>query len=291
VNRRTVLAGGTGIAAVAAAAWWLPAWSADPGERLRATRGGRLLIDVRVDGHPVEALLDSAAETTLLDRAFAQSIGLMGGSSVVARGSGQQDVEATAIEGVTLEAVGRRLPDRTVAVLDLSDVGSRLLGHPLNVILGREVFDAARLRIDVAGLTIAALNRQTDPPGVRLALQMEKGIETVPVRVEGGSEVRAAFDLGNGGNVLLGAAFVQRAGLLDGRTASQERGGGIGGETARRVIQLNSLEVAGRTFEDVPASIETRANANDVNLGISILRHFLITTDFRDRAVWLELRE
>ena len=202
-----MLAGGTGIGAVAAAAWWLPAWSADPGERLRATRGGRLLIDMRVDGHPVAALLDSAAETTLLDRAFAQSIGLAGGASVVARGSGEQDVDATVIEGVTLEAVGRRLPDRTVAVLDLSDVGSRLLGHPLNVILGREVFDAARLRIDVAGLTIAALNRQTDPPGVRLALQTEKGIETVPVRVEGGSEVRAAFDLGNGGNVLLGAGI------------------------------------------------------------------------------------
>jgi hypothetical protein len=46
---------------------------------------------------------------------------------------------------VRLEALGLSLRDQTVAVTDLTDVGQRLLGHRIDVILGREIFDAARL--------------------------------------------------------------------------------------------------------------------------------------------------
>ncbi|HSN72364.1 MAG TPA: aspartyl protease family protein, partial [Steroidobacteraceae bacterium] len=186
------------------------------------------------------------------------------------------------------EAAGLRLADQTVAVLDLSDVAARLLGHPLPAILGREIFDAARLQIDIAGGTVAVVTEDTEPPGQRLPLTTEHGIETFPVRVEGHAPVQAAFDLGNGSNVLIGADYARRAGLLDDqRAVTRERGGGIGGETERAVIRLAEIEVAGRTFRDVPASIEESESANDLNVGIAVLEHFLITTDFRERSLWL----
>jgi predicted aspartyl protease len=67
-------------------------------------------------------------------------------------------------------------------------------------------------------------------------------------------------------------------------------GGGLGGELQRTVVTLRTLEIAGQRLTDLPAAIDTRPSASDVNIGISVLRHFLITTDFARHVVWLEPR-
>ena len=54
---------------------------------------------------------------------------------------------------------------------------------------------------------------------------------------------------------------------------------------------LRNLRVAGREFRDVPAAIDPGETASDLNIGTSILRHFIITTDFPNRTVWLEPRQ
>ena len=263
-----------------------------PSFALTLTRGSRLMIDAKVNGRPVRALLDSAAEATLVDRGFAQALKLHGGTTVSGQGSGQASFDADLINGVTLEALGLSLPDQTVAVTDLKDVGRRLLGRQIDVILGREIFDAARLAIDIEGHRIAVVPRETVPRGVRLELITEHGVETVPVSVESGAPVRATFDLGNGSQVLIGSAFAGRAGwLTDGRRLATRRGGGLGGEAIRKLIVLRSLEIAGRRFADVSAAIDPQSSASDVNIGVAILRHFWITTDFANHAVWLAPRD
>jgi len=252
----------------------------------------RLLLAASVNGTPVVALLDSAAETTILDRDFAARLKLGHGTAVSGQGSGQAAFEASVVEGVTLAAVGLRLPNQTVAVADLSDVSSRLIGHRLDVILGREIFDAARLRIDIARGFIEVVAPSSVPSGVRLELRTEHGVETLPVRVEDGETVAATFDLGNGSRALLGAGFAARAQLLtDGRHIGFETGGGLGGAATRQVLTLRSLEVAGRRFSDVPAAIDPQPSASDLNVGVSILRHFVITTDFSQHVIWLEPRD
>ena len=55
-------------------------------------------------------------------------------------------------------------------------------------------------------------------------------------------------------------------------------------------MTLRTLEIAGQRLTDVVAAIDTRPSASDVNIGISVLRHFLITTDFAQHVVWLEPR-
>jgi hypothetical protein len=62
---------------------------------LRLIDGPRLMIDVKINGHPVQ-------------------------------GSGKSPFEAQLVSGVKLEALGLQLEDQTVAIVDLSDVGHRV---------------------------------------------------------------------------------------------------------------------------------------------------------------------
>jgi len=104
------------------------------------------------------------------------------------------------------------------------------------------------------------------------------------VRVEG-EPARAAFDLGNGSDVMISRDLVTRLKLP---ILGKKTGGGIGGAIERDYVLLPVLEVAGRRFTNVHANIDDQPSHNDMNVGTAILKNFRITTDFKDRAVWLE---
>jgi hypothetical protein len=80
---------------------------------------------------------------------------------------------------------------------------------------------------------------------------------------------------------------VKKLGL---KVLGKRAGGGIGGAVQRDFVRLDQLEVAGRTFRNVTANIDDQPSHNDMNIGTSILKNFLITTDFKGRAVWLQPR-
>lgn len=283
IDRRGLLIAG----ALAAVAWPIAVRAANVFP-LKLTGGDRPMIAVQVNGHQVEALLDSAAEASFVDTEVARRIGLTGSETVTAKGSGEKNFQVGLAKGVTLVAAGITLRDKTVAISDLSDVGRRLLGHPLDMILGRELFDAAALRIDLGRRELEVLDDASPRRGVRYDLRTVNGIEVFPVRLEG-EETPAAFDLGNGSNVLISGKYARRRGLLtDGRAVSRTKGGGLGGETEHQVIALKTLEVAGRTLTDVPASVDEGDSATDLNVGISVLRHFVMTVDFPARSLWLD---
>ncbi|QKG71979.1 retropepsin-like aspartic protease [Erythrobacter mangrovi] len=249
-------------------------------------RGDRLFVPVEIGGERVEALLDSGAEVTVLDRAFAARIDLGAGETVTARGTGAASVEATLIENLPVRALGRELVASIAAIVDLSDVGARLIGGPLPAVLGREVFDAGRLEIDIEGGTIDWLADEAMPDGTRLPLSAAHGIETIPVSF-GTTEVQADFDLGNGTGLLVSQALVDRLGLTP---VGVEPGGGLGGAKGRPVIIVPELTIAGQVFQDVRAHVDEVAQV-DANVGVAQLRSFAIVTDFPGRAVWFARRE
>ena len=251
----------------------------------------RLFVPAIVNGQPVSALLDSAAEMTVLDDDFARRLGLLTAGSATAHGSGAATMEATFADDVAIGMGGVQLRGIRAAVLDLDEVAQRLIGCPVPIILGREVFDAARLRVDIEGGMVTAVPAETAPAGVRLPLSQHRGTPAIPAEVEGHAGVQAVFDLGNGSEVLVGRTFAERIGLTaPGRIVERRSGGGLGGAQERDIVVLRNLKVAGREFRDVRAAIDPGETASDLNLGTSILRHFIITTDFPQGAVWLEQR-
>jgi predicted aspartyl protease len=247
-----------------------------------AVHNGRLFIAAKVNGVPTEALLDSGAEATLLDPALARAAGIPKGQSIQIKGTGGAQ-QAEVVSDVTVEALGRKLDKLDAVVLDLGDLSARLIQRPIRAIIGRELFDAARIEVDMAGREVRTVDRAHEPRGQRLPLTRQHGIEAVPVTV-GTIEALADLDFGNGTAVLVSQALADRLKLQPTGTA---RGGGIGGEITRKTVILPSLTIAGRTFRHVPAQIDATPNAGELNIGTSILRHFLVTADYSQRAVWL----
>lgn len=246
----------------------------------------RLFLHVTVNGRPATALLDSAAEMTIFDDDFAASLGIAGSGSATAHGSGAAAMEARFADHVRIEAAGVSLEAR-VGIIDLGEVSARLIGRPVDMLLGRDLFDNARLHIDIQGGTIAI--HEGAPRGVGLPLSAHRGIPAVPASVEGHAPVQAVFDLGNGSEVMVGHAYARRIGLLGpDRIIERRGGGGLGGAREREIVSLRTLVIAGRTFRDVRAAIDPGETASDLNIGTSILRHFIITTDFAGEQIWLE---
>ena len=252
----------------------------------------RLFVPALVNGVATEALLDSAAEMTILDDDFARRLGLVAVGSAAAHGSGEATLEAGFVEDVDIGMGGIQMRGARVAMLDLAEVSQRLIGRPVDLILGRDLFDAGRLRIDIEGRMVTALAPGEAAGGVQLPLGEHRGIPTIPAEVEGQEPVQAVLDTGNGSEVLVGRAYAERIGLAaPERIVERRSGGGLGGALERDIVVLRNVRVAGREFRDVRAAIDTGETASDLNLGTSILRHFIITTDFPGRAVWLEPRE
>jgi hypothetical protein len=251
--------------------------------------GNRLFVAATINALPVSALLDSAAEMSFADSAWARANGLAVAGADVAKGSGGT-AEVSFAKHVSIAALGAGVDDATVAVLDLSDISKRLVGRPVPFILGREIFDKERLAIDIEGGSITVADRTRTPAGVALPLTGARGIESFEAHVNG-QPVGADFDLGNGTDIMMGKAMAEKLGLLSDPAALETRkGGGIGGEIARKIVRLKTLEIAGLKFENVEAAIDENDSAGDLNVGVSVLRKFRITTDFEQRRIWLAPR-
>lgn len=245
---------------------------------------GRLFVPVTINGVPAEALLDSGAEMTIIDPTLAAKAGISMGAAVEAKGTGEKSAAANFAHDVSIASLGVELGKRDVVLLDLSEVSSRLIQRPTVVILGRDMFDAGRLRIDLEKKDVRPLGTDEEPKGVPLRLTAHKGIETVPV-LAGSRSVRADLDFGNGSPPIVSRGLADALGLKPVGTTSA---GGIGGAGKRHLVIVPELTIAGITFRDVTATVDEKDRGLMMNVGTSILQHFVVTTDFPGQIAYFE---
>ena len=262
-----------------AAMLWPVAASAEP----LIIDNGRLFITARINGVETEALLDSGAEASLVDPKLAEEAKFGPGQKVNLKGSGGEQ-EILLVPNVRIEALGQTIAAADVAVLDLTDLSTRLIKRPIKAIVGREVFDAAPIRIDLVNSDARALGKDEVPQGTKLPLTEHNGIETVPVTL-GARPAQAVLDFGNGSSVLIGKELAAELGL---KPVGKLKGGGFGGEIERELVILPELTLAGRRFREVRATIDETSSRSEINVGTAILRHFVVTADFKGRAAWFE---
>jgi predicted aspartyl protease len=247
----------------------------------------QIVFPITIDGKPAEAWLDSGAGAIVVDAAFARRLGLELGAPIKAHGvSGE--VADVHLSKADLVAGDLAMPARRVVVMDLSAV-QRLVGRPVQVLLGRDVFDQAVVQLDFQArkLTLTPRDAFEPPPGAPLPLKRSGDLKSVAIRVAG-VEMPAILDLGNAGGLLIDQEFAAHYRLLDGRRASTTLGVGADGAHEETQTTLDRLELGGVSLNGVPttatANLSSKAPAN---VGLQVLSRFRLTIDFAGDRLWL----
>ena len=258
--------------------WWSGWTSFEP------RPDGRIVLPIKLDGHDAMALLDSGTSRSVIDKAYAASIGLKAHGDYPNNGatglqtSGHIDTARIEVGGVVLNKV-------TLATLDLAGAG----GPSRPLILGEEVFNAAVVDIDFAHHRIAFRDpaRFAMPPdAIEVPLVRDGDLRLTPVSIEGRPPALFEFDLGAGGTLAVSPAYARERNLLDGRPTSQGTVVGVGGAATETRTILREVIFAGVSFADIDAHFPqtwpsgTFSNRVKGVLGAVILSRFRLIVDY-----------
>ena len=292
INRRTLLSQLGLLTAAGAGAWWVRdhvLWPA-PSPRFADGRssgwldlvgppGGVPIVAARVMGLTIPALLDSGAQSSVIDRGLAARLGLTATALaplIIAFGvSGAPQLGRTARLDVGLG--GLTLQGLHAAVFDLAPI-TVASGRPFGLILGQDVLKAMIADIDFPGgrLALRASIGHAPPPGARAIPVRSNGRELLaPVTVEAAT-LEAVIDTGATVALALSADKARASGLLAGRRIDWMPSITFGGASQDRVVEVDSVSFAGETRRDVRVAIYTPSRAAplpDALIGVDAFAH------------------
>jgi predicted aspartyl protease len=247
----------------------------------------QIVFPILIDGKPAEAWLDSGASATVVDAAFARQLGLQLGAPIRAHGV-TGEVADVRLAQADLAAGALAMPARRVVVMDLSGV-QRMVARPVQVLLGRDVFDQAVVGIDFQArrITLTPRDAFVPPAAPPLPLNRSGDLRSVPIRAAG-VEMAAILDLGNAGGLLIDKEFADHYGLFDGRLQSTTLGVGADGAREEVLTTVNRLELGGVRLDGVPTMATPNLSSKaPANLGLQVLSRFRLTIDFAGDRIWL----
>lgn len=256
--------------------------------------GSRVYIPAVVNGVATEVLLDSGAEMTVLDKAFAEQLGLETSGDVEAVGAGGI-ASAQFARHVDIQLGDIRFVDRTVAVIDLAEVG-QAIGRPLPVVLGKDAFNALVIDMDIPGQRIAfheAAGFIPPAEATEIPLTSTGSLRAVPISIEGRSPALFDLDTGNGGSLIIYPAYAEAEGLREGRPSSTVMSGAVGGMREAGIATLRSAELGGFELRDIPAVFPPAgpsvvdSDRTVGNVGMGVLGRFRMIADFGGGRLWL----
>jgi hypothetical protein len=251
-------------------------------------RGSLIFVPGRVNGRPVDIVLDSGSSSVFLSEELARDLGLEGGHTHAGRAAAGT-IRTRHVVGVDIEIGGRSLSNLDAHVVDLSVLESDL-GKRVHVFLGRPLFDRFVVEIDYVNRRIAF----HDPDGYFYAgagrtasLEPTSGGWLVEAVVEGFAPSSYLLDTGDMNVITLFdiAEYRWRRMLADGRPWTTVTGFGLGDQVpVGELATVGRVAVAGFELRDVPvefAAEDDRATWSSSlgALGNRLLERFDVVID------------
>jgi hypothetical protein len=267
---------------------------------------GLTFVKARVNGTPLDMVLDTGASYTVLKPEIAAELGLKsGGESTQAAGLGKgADETLHLVKGVTLEFAGETLKDRTIAMLPVGYIDSEA-GQKTDGILGSDIFLSYVVHEDYAGrkVTLIAPEKFVAPAGfvaVPLIVSGTASLLQLKLQPQGesaGTVTEGTFVLDSGlaaQTLFLLKPFVDaHPGLRSGKVLEMPVVAAVGGD-----LRLSEGRLAGVgvgpfmladpvvVFQDVSAGRTSAALAGIVGTGM--LRRFDVIFDYPHGKLWLK---
>lgn len=294
------------IGAAGAGGWWLRDHLIWPAPRVSLTSGapgsgwlpfsqphqGVVIVGAEVNGIPVQALVDSGAQTSVIDAGLAQRLGLptaLIGPVIVAYGvSGDPQIGRAATLDLRLGTLA--LEGLRAALFDVAAL-SAASGRLFSIILGQDVLYALTADFDFPRLRLAFEPPQTYrlPGGAIPAEVRMHGREVrVPVTVEGAA-LEVTLDTGASLALALSAEAAEAAGVLAGRSVGYAPSVTFGGAAQDRVVRVEAFTFAGRTYSDTPVHIYEPSGSRVPQglLGVEALQDMRVIVAAADGALHL----
>ncbi len=307
ISRRFILSRTLGFAAAAGGLWLLRDKVIWPAPRPAFTPGGEgggwlplepdilvPMVEATVNGRRVRALVDSGAQASVVDRAFAESLGALSAMSVpmMAFGvSGKPQAGRAAVVDVRLGAMA--LPRLHVAALDLGPLAPLRGGSdtPAALVIGQDVLRTLRLELDFPEGRLAfrppgSAAAETTPVPAR-----KDGDELVVDVIVEGYATPAVVDTGLSAALALSEELAAAAGLLGpDRSIRTTRSVTLGGSAPGREVLADTLSFGGRTLHHASVAVYARPTVSLIPralLGSGALRRSRALLDLGAGRLWL----
>ena len=262
--------------------------------------GGLIFADVMVGTTPMSFIVDSGAESTVLNSSRLHDLGLDAAGRFAA-GAGGGDVVVGYVPHVTYAIGSAEVRDQIVSAIPLDPLEAPL-GRKLDGIIGYDFLSRFVVEIDYAHKRLRLRDRATyhHAPGTPVPLTLEDSTPYVDASVEvpGVQPVPGHFVLDTGClcEVTMFAPFIDEHHLLDAVPDAKVTGfsAGAGGETHQVSAPITSLRIGDKTIDKPTADFgrdTTGATADPESAGLIgaiVWRRFVLTLDYKRKQAWLD---
>ena len=262
--------------------------------------GGLVFVAVTVNGTPMSFIVDSGAESTVLNESRLGKLGLVA-TGTFAAGAGGGDVTVGYVPHVTYQVGGATLHDQIVSAIPL-DALEAPLGRRLDGILGYDFLSRFVVELDYkhGQLHLRERDGYHHAPGAPVAITLEDSTPFVDATVvlPGLAPLPGHFTLDTGClcQVSLFAPYIDEHRLLAAVPDAKAAGfsAGAGGETHQVSAPITALRIGDRTIDRPVADFgrdTTGATADPESAGLIgaiVWREFVLVLDYKRKQVWLD---
>ena len=260
---------------------------------------GFVTVPARLNGRPFEFILDTGGHD-ILTPAAAAALGLQPLGHGASGGAGAGELAEQHVRVATLQIGAATLRDQHFYVLPLQyGTVERGAKPELAGLIGLELFERLRVRIDYAGRSLTLSRFGTGPATRReheVPIVFDDDMPLLEARLDGAAGL-FAIDTGNAGSTVVQARWAQRTGMAEAMKRGIETVSyGAGGASRNWVSRLDAIEIAGtriehvvgRYAEDEVGSFSSRTEAG--NVGTDVLAGFVVDIDYARGTMAFEPR-
>jgi predicted aspartyl protease len=257
---------------------------------------GHIVIPVIVNGAAGYAVLDNGAGTSVIDRSFAQELGLIDANTrALFNRPGGSPVRRPA--DIRVGDVEEKVK---AGVIDLSPLADSTGKHIIAVV-GEEFFIDHVVEVDFSTRSLIFHNRHEFLPPTGAETIPLKKADSAKARIKlnlEGETVEAVVDLGASYTLAIPEGAIAKRWLAEGRPWTEQFSGSVHGDrlkpSANRLMTAKSLSVGGLTFNDVPSDVLSQkwlVSPSDAGVGVNLLSRFDLVFDIKGKRMWMTPNE